>query len=206
MKTWTDDNPKAKLLKRKQEAILAAAKRQFLAHGYGGASMEAVAAAAGVSIMTLYRHAESKDELFEAVIAIECSSGDDAAEHDVSGMALTDILVGTALGFQQKLNGEETMALLRAVIAEHGRFPQLAGVAYRAIVGHLSQVIDLFVANAPETRGIDATRRAELCARFADDLFGADTLRVLLGLEGKTAAEQQTRAERATAAFLAELG
>ena len=52
-------------MKRKREAILAAARRQFLAHGYGGTSMEAIADAAGVSIMTLYRHAETKDELFD---------------------------------------------------------------------------------------------------------------------------------------------
>ena len=35
MKTWTDDNPKAGLLMRKREAILVAARRQFLAQVVG---------------------------------------------------------------------------------------------------------------------------------------------------------------------------
>ena len=79
MRSWPADHPKAKLLGQKRADILAAARRQFLAHGYGGTSMEAITADAGVSIMTLYRHAERKDELFEAVISIACDPEEEAA-------------------------------------------------------------------------------------------------------------------------------
>ena len=53
----------------KRQAILDAAKRAFIDHGYSGASMEAIAEAAPVSKPTLYTHFKGKQELFAAVIA-----------------------------------------------------------------------------------------------------------------------------------------
>ena len=52
----------------KRQAILNAAKRVFIAHGYSGTSMEAIAEAAPVSKPTLYNHFKGKQELFAAVI------------------------------------------------------------------------------------------------------------------------------------------
>ncbi|MBV8744786.1 MAG: helix-turn-helix transcriptional regulator, partial [Xanthobacteraceae bacterium] len=49
---------------RKRQAILKGAKEIFLKRGFGGASMDAVASAAGVSKMTVYRHFHNKEELF----------------------------------------------------------------------------------------------------------------------------------------------
>jgi AcrR family transcriptional regulator len=48
--------------------LLAAATRIFATQGYEGASMNEIAAAAGVSKPVLYDHFESKDALFETVI------------------------------------------------------------------------------------------------------------------------------------------
>lgn len=52
----------------KREAIIAAAKAQFLARGFAGVTMEAVASAANVSKMTVYGHFGDKEALFEAVV------------------------------------------------------------------------------------------------------------------------------------------
>lgn len=73
MRTWSADHPKARLLARKQQAIQVAAKELFLQHGYASTTMEMVAARAGVSIMTLYRHFRGKDVLFQAVMQLLCS-------------------------------------------------------------------------------------------------------------------------------------
>src|SRR5271165_4750911 len=56
----------------KAESILAAAKRSFLAAGFGAVSMDAIAREAGVSKATVYAHFAGKEELFGAVIAREC--------------------------------------------------------------------------------------------------------------------------------------
>src|SRR6516162_887439 len=56
----------------KAESILAAAKRTFLASGFGAVSMDAIAREAGVSKATVYAHFAGKEELFGAVIGREC--------------------------------------------------------------------------------------------------------------------------------------
>ncbi len=190
-------------MKRKREAILAAARRQFLAHGYGGTSMEAIADAAGVSIMTLYRHATTKDELFEAVISIACDPEEELT--DLSAMSLRDILIGSAAAFQEKLLGAETMALLRAVISEQDRFPDLAAVAYRAVIGHLEEMIAGLLAKVAEGKRVSAPERKRLAAAFSDRLFGADVFRILMGLGKRSAADQKQRAEQAAEELLAAL-
>lgn len=52
----------------KRAAILDAAKRLFMAHGYEGASMDQIAADARVSKLTVYSHFGDKDSLFTAAI------------------------------------------------------------------------------------------------------------------------------------------
>jgi len=73
VKTWSDDNPKAALMSRKRAVIVDAALRAFLENGYAESSVNRIAKEAGVSIKTLYRHFESKDDLFSAVMEAACA-------------------------------------------------------------------------------------------------------------------------------------
>ena len=57
----------------KREAILAAARTMFLEQGYNGASMDAIATAAGVSKLTVYSHFGDKESLFNAAVHATCS-------------------------------------------------------------------------------------------------------------------------------------
>lgn len=54
--------------RRRCQRIFEVARTHFEAHGLQQANMEAIAADAGVSKMTIYRHFGSKDGLFEAVV------------------------------------------------------------------------------------------------------------------------------------------
>ena len=56
----------------KRAAILEAAKRLFVAHGFDGASMDQVASAAGVSKLTVYSHFGDKENLFAAAAQAYC--------------------------------------------------------------------------------------------------------------------------------------
>ena len=58
----------------KREAILAAAQVLFLGNGYEGSSMEAIAAEAGVSKLTLYSHFKDKEALFSAAVKTTCET------------------------------------------------------------------------------------------------------------------------------------
>ena len=74
VRTWSDDNPKAAMMTRKRALIVDAAQAAFLEGGYAESSVNRIAENAGVSIKTLYRHFESKDELFSAVMEAACKS------------------------------------------------------------------------------------------------------------------------------------
>jgi TetR/AcrR family transcriptional repressor of mexJK operon len=56
----------------KRAAILEAAKRLFVEQGYDGVSMDQIAAAAGVSKLTVYSHFGDKDALFAAAARAYC--------------------------------------------------------------------------------------------------------------------------------------
>ncbi|MGN6512864.1 MAG: TetR/AcrR family transcriptional regulator [Lysobacteraceae bacterium] len=56
----------------KGAAILDAAKRLFLAHGFEGVSMDQIAADAGVSKLTVYSHYGDKETLFAAAAKAYC--------------------------------------------------------------------------------------------------------------------------------------
>lgn len=77
----------------RREAILAGAAQAFAQTGFAATSMEAIAQAAGVSKLVLYRYFDSKDELYRAVLeaVCECLSAELTAalqrgEHDRAGV------------------------------------------------------------------------------------------------------------------------
>ncbi len=208
MKDWAADHPKAKLMARKRGQILDASREAFLTLGYEGASMEAIATKAEVSIMTLYRHAESKEDLFAAVIAQACDPTDpeeQALWGKLMQQPLEAVLVNFGMTFQERLSDPDTVALMRVVMAESSRFPALGELAYAGFVGHLEGMAEWLLGSMAESADLPKATRKRLAARLTDRLFGADMLRVLLGLGGASAAEQKQRARAAAAETLAEI-
>jgi TetR/AcrR family transcriptional repressor of mexJK operon len=208
MKNWPAEHPKARLMARKRAAILDAARAAFLRDGYEGTTMEGIAAGAGVSIMTLYRHAEGKDTLFAAVIASACHPANQAERaemEDALQRPLEDVLVSVGLMFQERLASPTTTALFRAVMVETTRYPHLVDMAYRGLIGTHEDALDAFLSQRAETAPLDAGQRRKLGGDFLNRLVGIDNLRVLLGLEGASDAERLERAKAATAELLATL-
>ena len=208
MKDWAPDHPKAKLMEKKRAAILDAARTVFLRDGYEGASMESIAVAADVSIMTLYRHSESKDDLFAAVIASACDPSDEAEMDEwmkLMQRPLREVLVTTGVMFQERMGSADTAALLRTVMGEVGRFPHLAETAYRGFIGHGEEMIDGVLGIKDETKAMSKAARHKLAVTFIDQLVGADMLRVLLGMGGVSKGDYRKRAERAAELLIGEM-
>ncbi|WP_322086953.1 TetR/AcrR family transcriptional regulator [Burkholderia sp. BCC1999] len=208
MKSWSDDHPKAKLMAAKRAAILAAAHDTFLRCGYEGTSMEGIASAAGVSIMTLYRHAKRKEDLFAAVIVNACDYSEEhkQADHEkLMDLPLQDVLTQVGEQFQDKLTRPQTVALLRIVMVETGRFPQLGDAAYKGFVGVWQDNLGDFLAQRTEFSAVSQSTRRVLVADFLNDLIGTDILRVLLGLDGTDKKQCKRRAVFAARKLLATL-
>lgn len=116
----------------KREVIVDAATEAFLVAGYGAVSMDQIAKAAGVSKQTVYSHFGSKAALFGAVIQARC---DRLIQPNAQGLTAEDperALLELAERFMGAVLAPENMASFRAVIAETGRFPELADAFYRS--------------------------------------------------------------------------
>jgi AcrR family transcriptional regulator len=122
----------------KQAQILAAAGTLFQEQGFDGASTDAIAARAGVSKETLYRHYPSKDRLLVAVmrdIAVEgLFTGPpprlaDGADRGV----LERTLVSIATAVLDRILTRRYLALARLLLAESGRRPELTETFRRLV-------------------------------------------------------------------------
>ena len=141
VKTWTDDDPKAALMERKRALIVDAALRDFLENGYADGSVNRIAADAGVSIKTLYRHFESKEELFSAVMQAACeraNQGSPAESSDIAAPAEPSwfrqppaaALPVAGESYLRHALSDEQLALYRVVTRDAHKFPEL-GLRYR---------------------------------------------------------------------------
>jgi TetR/AcrR family transcriptional regulator, mexJK operon transcriptional repressor len=118
------------------ERIIDAATEIFLRDGYGAASLEAVASAAGVSKRTLYARFAGKAALFQVVVARLVARWlpefDTVLGHaqglEATLLAAARIMLATALM-------PEALALHRLIVAEIGRFPELGRVLHEAGAG-----------------------------------------------------------------------
>jgi AcrR family transcriptional regulator len=146
VRTWSDDDPKAALMTRKRAQLVDAALRAFLDHGYAESSVNKIAEAAGVSIKTLYRHFETKDELFSAVMQAACSpstskdgSGpsdqDDAAAPPWYAEVPEIGLVRAGEDYLRHAMSEEQLAIYRVVTRDAHRFPELWQRYRKEVVG-----------------------------------------------------------------------
>ncbi|AEU38234.1 regulatory protein TetR [Granulicella mallensis MP5ACTX8] len=133
MKIWKDDDPKASLMERKRALIVQAAREAFLTGGYADTSMDSIAKSAGVSIKTVYRHFENKDDLFIAVMQAACSVETHEKPRDWPTKAPQTGIYLAAVEYLRHALSAEQLALYRVVLRDAGRFPEL-GKRYSAEV------------------------------------------------------------------------
>ncbi|MEU9603968.1 TetR/AcrR family transcriptional regulator [Streptomyces sp. NPDC048057] len=137
--------PRGPRAERKRQAIVTAARTLFLRDGFG-VGMDAIAAEAGVSKVTVYNHFGSKEALFTAVVAgavdqpVTGRPGPDqpAAGAGASGAVarldrladaddLRAAFVETARAWVRAVREDHELAALRTLVAaELHRFPDLA--------------------------------------------------------------------------------
>jgi AcrR family transcriptional regulator len=119
---------------RKRRAVIDAATAAFLDLGYRGTSMDAVAAAAGVSKQTVYQHFGDKQRLFRELIAATVEAASDPVHDEVRRLAdsgrLDDDLRDLARRLLTLVLQPTMMRLRRLVIAETRQFPDLGRVFY----------------------------------------------------------------------------
>lgn len=139
----------------KEAAIVAAARKTFLLHGYDGASMDEIALAAAVSKRTVYNRFRSKEELFAATIEDSCRRilpvDIDTIEKSLSTQAFTSELAHL---FLRGMLHPEALALRRIASFEAGRNPALGRLYYDHGLAYMMAAFAPILKRAAEREGI----------------------------------------------------
>ncbi len=167
----------------KREHIRVAAQELFLAQGFERTTMDAITAAAGVSKQTLYHYYPSKEQLFADVLqalALNRVWVDVPAEEMeaaiVSREDLERVLLQIAQSLAKYLTDPTYVALVRVMVADVPRFPQLAEAFWSAVPVRGQTVFGALLERA-SARGLVGVRHPELAVR----LFVGSLLTYLLG-------------------------
>ncbi len=139
----------------KERAIIDAARRTFLAHGYDSASMDEIALAAGVSKRTVYNRFRSKEDLFAATIDESCRRilpvDIDAIEKTLSTKAFTSELAHL---FLRGMLHPEALALRRIASFEAGRNPALGRLYHEHGPVYMTAAFAPILKRAAEREGV----------------------------------------------------
>jgi TetR/AcrR family transcriptional regulator, mexJK operon transcriptional repressor len=119
---------------RKRGAILEAARTLFLRNGYRGTSMDEIAALAGVSKQTVYKHFADKESLFSEIVTSTVEDVAQPIHEEVLRLQDSGDVEADLRGLARQLLGEvmqpRILQLRRLVIGEAGRFPELGRTFY----------------------------------------------------------------------------
>lgn len=189
---------------RKIADILAAARVEFFANGFSAATIEAIAARAQVSKVTIYSRFNDKDNLFGQVVAAECAHmRKNFTVGNLEDKSLRDVLQHAALGMMDFLTRDEMIRFERILAAEVTRDPKI-GERFldngpRRLLQDLTNLLQLSVEKG-EIQSDDIIASAEM---FAGLVMGRMDLFLRYGQKIKfSVADKEKRAKRAVDAWM----
>lgn len=123
--------PRPEEVEALESELLDVALREFLEHGYGGASMSQIVKVAGISKGTLYSRYGSKAELFRAIVLaqIERLSPVSALQADGVPLGLEAGLFAYADHMLATNLEGDLLGVNRLIYSESHRFPELGAAA-----------------------------------------------------------------------------
>ncbi len=130
-----------------REAILAAARSGFAAHGYDGATIRSIAADAGVDPALVHHFYGTKERLFGAamrlpVVPSEVLTAALAADEAGSGADLGDRLIRTALGYWENAEVRATfLGLLRSALTSERAAAMLREFISEAVLAPVARAV-----------------------------------------------------------------
>ena len=185
---------------RLSQAMLDAAERIFLAEGFTGASIEAIATAAGTSKQTIYARFGSKEKLFLAV-----SERLLKPRFPVRRMANANLAARLNTAARQILEAMLDPRMVRMytiITAEAGRFPELARAADDDHAFPARLLVLQILEQASESGEIRCDDPRNAMLMFQDMVLAAPLRSTALGIRSWSARELEAWADRAVAIFL----
>jgi TetR/AcrR family transcriptional repressor of mexJK operon len=176
----------------KRKAILEAAKNLFLSNGYDGSSMDAIAAEAGVSKLTVYSHFTDKETLFSAAVKAKCEEQLPELLFELpTDASIESVLLNIGRSFHQLINSRESVELHRVMVAMANQDPKLARMFYEAGPLQVLREMTGLLAQANQAGKLRIEQPLNAAEHFFCLIKGGHNFRLLIGcsapLEGKEA-------------------
>lgn len=166
----------------KEAAIVAAASRLFLERGLAAASMDEIAAAAGVAKVTIYKRFPDKEALFREVLHRKCKAMVAPLAFDPEGRSPETMLVEMGLSFLALALDEEAMALHRVIMAEGPRAPRIAELFFEAAVERVKEDLARYFRAENAAGRLQIADPERLAWRFLGAVKGEAHMRAMMGL------------------------
>lgn len=187
----------------KRAAILNAAKRLFIAQGFEGTSMDAIAATASVSKLTVYSHFRDKETLFADAVRCKCEEQlpSQLFNADLSGPIRAQLLT-IARAFFALIASEDAMGMHRTIVASAQQSPKLAQLFWQAGPARLQEVFATFLRADVVTRELDIPDVHRAATQFFCLLKGESHARMTFGCCKPTVGEIDTHLDATVDMFL----
>lgn len=166
----------------KRQAILDAAKRLFLQRGYDGSSMDAIAAEAGVSKLTVYSHFTDKETLFAAAVKSKCEEQlPQPFFEPASEISIESALLDIGRGFHNLVNSCESIELHRVMVAQANANPKLSQLFMDAGPQRVMREMERLLLQADQNGQLQVPDPSRAAGHFFCMIKGKNNFRLLLG-------------------------
>jgi TetR/AcrR family transcriptional repressor of mexJK operon len=187
----------------KRAAILEAAKRLFPQHGFEGTSMDAVAAEAGVSKLTVYSHFGGKEALFIETIRCKCDGLMPSSLFEVNVDApVRGQLLGIARAFFALMMSDGALGMHRTLVASSQQSPKLARLFWDAGPMQVQAALAEMLQKEVVARHLDIADTRRAASQFFSLLKGEHHARMLFGCGQPTTEEAEAHLEATVDMFL----
>ncbi len=132
--------------------IIDAAMAEFALNGFAGTRLTDVAARAGISHGTIYNYFDSKETLFRALFRSRLVESLDAGAFGsvLAATAAPQILRLALKTAFRELAGSDALALIRILLVESDRFPDLTRECRNEVFGKMAFMLRLLVEQGVE--------------------------------------------------------
>lgn len=186
--------------------ILEAAQRHFNAHGLERASVDAIAADAGVSKMTVYSNFGSKEGLFQAVVR------DRAVVAGVPGAGALDpeqpekTLLAIGARFLALAREDQVLGTLRSVYGVAGAQTEACRAFYKEGPERVTGELAEYLRRAHSAGTLKVRNPLQAADLFLSMFLGSGHIRGLLKLEMPDSRENRALLREAVRVFMAAYG
>ena len=166
----------------KRQAILNAAKSLFLSNGYDGSSMDAIAAEAGVSKLTVYSHFHDKETLFVAAVKSKCEEQlPQPFFEPPANSSIESVLLNIGRGFHSLVNSCESIELHRVMVTQANFDTKLSQLFMDAGPQRVMREMERLLVQAHQNNQLHIPNPARAAEHFFCLIKGNDNFRLLIG-------------------------